>query len=293
MACLVAMGCAAGAEMRPRGKRNAVRIDKLERRVAAVEGRTPGAAPAAHRSSHLDARVGSLEARLARIEDKLDRLAQQPAPSPSPSGYQRPDPNKVYVVPLDDSPAVGPTDAPVTIVASVQFPEPYTHRVWPTLAQLRKDYGRELKMVFKTFVVHPYAVRSSIAACALAYQGVLDPAEPLIYDTANNTPGRQLDDAALEDIAKSLGVNLKQYRRDLATCEAGHKRDEVTLKALGQSGVPAFWINGRMLSGAQPIESFKRVIDDEFAKWKVAKQGGARAQTYYDSLMRDAAKATP
>jgi len=35
--CVVAMGCAAGAEMRPRGKRNSVKIEALEKRIATLE----------------------------------------------------------------------------------------------------------------------------------------------------------------------------------------------------------------------------------------------------------------
>ena len=36
----------------------------------------------------------------------------------------------------------------------------------------------------------------------------------------------------------------------------------------GVTGTPAFFINGRMLSGAQPFEKFKEVIDDELASSK-------------------------
>jgi protein-disulfide isomerase len=34
---------------------------------------------------------------------------------------------------------------------------------------------------------------------------------------------------------------------------------------VGVSGTPAFFINGRMLSGAQPFEKFKELIDEELA----------------------------
>jgi len=33
----------------------------------------------------------------------------------------------------------------------------------------------------------------------------------------------------------------------------------------GVNGTPAFFVNGRLLSGAQPFEEFKRVIDEELA----------------------------
>ena len=34
----------------------------------------------------------------------------------------------------------------------------------------------------------------------------------------------------------------------------------------GVNGTPAFFINGRMLSGAQPFEAFKKIIDEELAE---------------------------
>jgi len=32
------------------------------------------------------------------------------------------------------------------------------------------------------------------------------------------------------------------------------------------TGTPAFFVNGRLLSGAQPLEAFARVIDEELAR---------------------------
>ena len=34
----------------------------------------------------------------------------------------------------------------------------------------------------------------------------------------------------------------------------------------GVNGTPAFYINGRMISGAQPFEAFKKIIDEELAR---------------------------
>ena len=37
---------------------------------------------------------------------------------------------------------------------------------------------------------------------------------------------------------------------------------------VGVTGTPAFFINGRRISGALPYEEFKRIIDDELSKSK-------------------------
>ena len=49
------------------------------------------------------------------------------------------------------------------------------------------------------------------------------------------------------------------------TQEAG-QADVAQASKLGVTGTPAFYVNGRFLSGAQPFTSFKRLIDEELAK---------------------------
>lgn len=252
------------------------------------------AAPAAaDRTRDLERRVEQLERELAELKTKV---GGQP-PSPRPGARHRLDRDRRYRVQLDDSPALGPAHAPITIVAAVQFPEPYTHRAWPTLMQLLAE-NKDLRIVIKSFVVHPQHVRSSIAMCALAYQ-TRDPAraEAAIWDTAlqpdpvtgDTTTRRSLSDHELHDIAASLGLDLRRYNRDLATCEAAKSRDAAALGALGQVAVPVFWINGRPLEGAQPIESFRAMIVEEREAWRKAKAAGVRPERYYAKLIDGAA----
>jgi hypothetical protein len=90
---------------------------------------------------------------------------------------------------------------------------------------------------------------------------------------------------------RELRLDLKQYDRDLVTCQAGLVRDKKLLETLGQRGVPGFWINGRYLSGAQPIENFRTLIDDELAKARVDQAQGGNLSDYYERLMKAAATA--
>lgn len=264
----------------------------------------------AARISALEQRVATLEAQvlvLGRPEARTERPSNAdpapptpaPAPAPAPVPAARglvPDPAKTYAVPLDDSPLLGSAGAPVTIVAALQFPEPYTHRVMPTLMQLRAEYKTDLRIVVKLYVVHPRATTSSIAACATAFQDALEAMDVAIWDAAQDpalqpTPSaslRQLEDLELRELARALRLDLKQYDQDLATCKAGLARDTPVLSRLGLHGVPGFWINGRPLTGAQPIESFRKVIDEERQKWKADKARGGKASTYYERLIKGA-----
>lgn len=74
---------------------------------------------------------------------------------------------------------------------------------------------------------------------------------------------RDLKPATFEGYAKKLGLDVEQYKKDLASKELRDRieGDLAQARQLGVSGTPAFFINGRYLSGAQPITSFKRLID--------------------------------
>ncbi len=48
--------------------------------------------------------------------------------------------------------------------------------------------------------------------------------------------------------------------------QAAIKQDIEEGNRVGVSGTPAFFINGRLISGAQPLEAFVRVIEDELAR---------------------------
>ena len=43
------------------------------------------------------------------------------------------------------------------------------------------------------------------------------------------------------------------------------KTDHAEGSAIGVSGTPAFFVNGRFVNGAQPFEKFKQLIDEELA----------------------------
>ena len=74
---------------------------------------------------------------------------------------------------------------------------------------------------------------------------------------------RLLSDAQYEMWAKEIGLDVERFKRDLAS---GAVKDRVAedlaeAEKLGVTGTPAFFINGRFLSGAQPFANFKRMID--------------------------------
>ena len=79
---------------------------------------------------------------------------------------------------------------------------------------------------------------------------------------------RDLSEQTYEKYAAEIGLDLDKFKAD-SKSPAVQKRisgDMAQASKLGVTGTPAFFINGRFLSGAQPFSSFKRVIDEELAK---------------------------
>ena len=91
---------------------------------------------------------------------------------------------------------------------------------------------------------------------------------------------RALEDTDLDAKAKAVGLDMGRYNK----CYKANKfrtqieKDQRTAVSLGARGTPAFFINGRFLSGAQPLAAFTRLIDEELKK---AKDSGVSKSKYY------------
>ena len=79
---------------------------------------------------------------------------------------------------------------------------------------------------------------------------------------------RGMSEAKYLEYATELGLDVEKFKKDLKS-PAVLKRikvDTAQAQKLGVTGTPAFFVNGRFLSGAQPFDSFKRLIDEMLAK---------------------------
>ena len=79
-----------------------------------------------------------------------------------------------------------------------------------------------------------------------------------------------LDRPSLEKYAEELGLNMGKFKAalDSGKFKAQIDADKAESQKAGASGTPTFFINGNRLVGAQPVDAFKKVIDDELAKKK-------------------------
>lgn len=229
--------------------------------------------------------IAHLQAQIADLEQKIE-AAQAARPSlPTRPARRQPDPAAVYSVPVDGNPSDGPADALVTIVEGYEYACPFCERVRATLTQLRADYGDDLRVVHKSFVVHPQtATDAALAACAAHLQGRFARMDALLWERA--FAQRRFDEAHLETLTSEARLDLDRYRADMrGRCVDDIAEDQRELQAVGQGATPTFYINGRFLSGAQPIESFRAVIDEEMARARAAIREGTARRDYYDTFV--------
>ena len=202
---------------------------------------------------------------LASLNESLKTAAAAPKAAARPSGPNRPDPEKVYDIELGTAPIRGSESAKVTIVEWAYFQCPFCVRVNPTLEQIAKEYGDEVRFAFKhlPLSMHAKARAAHTASEAAHRQGKFWEMHDRIF--ANP---RDLSPETYLRYAKEIGLDIDQYNKDLASSSVRKVVDgdlEMARK-LGVTGTPSFFINGRFLSGAQPYASFASVIDRELAK---------------------------
>lgn len=198
---------------------------------------------------------------------KLDRAGAAPAAAAAaePTRRRGPEPERVYEVETAGSPSKGPDGAKVTVVEFSDFQCPFCGRVTPTLDQVQKTYGDDVRIVFKHLPlrIHPNAPKAAAASEAAKNQGKFWEMHDLIF--ANQ---RELTEEKFIGYAKQLGLDVERFKKDMASSDVAKRveADAAEAARLGVTGTPGFFINGKFFSGAKPFSEFKRMIDAELQK---------------------------
>jgi protein-disulfide isomerase len=194
------------------------------------------------------------------------------------------DGTEVYKIALADSPARGGSAPKVTLVAFSEFQCPFCARVTATLEELAKSYGDDLRIVFKhrPLPFHDRAQAAALAAEAAGEQGKFWEMHDKMFAQ------KPLDPATLEKYAGELGLDVGRWKAALAGSRAKNRLDADMKLAdqFGVSGTPTFFINGRMLMGAQPVEKFRALIDEEMKKADQKLAAGVARGSLYDETIK-------
>ncbi len=175
------------------------------------------------------------------------------------------DPPRVEPVLADHSPSRGPADAPIVLIEYTDFQCPFCGRVQPTLDALRDRYGDSIRMVFKNLplAMHQQAQFAAEAALCAGDQEGFWPMHDWLFANHKTISRETILAQATEqglDI-EALNVCLDEGRHSAAV-----EADMKEAGSFGITGTPGFVVNGRILTGAQPLENFIKVIDDELRR---------------------------
>lgn len=198
---------------------------------------------------------------LAPVSGVVPPLRAQPTRDAGSAGART-----ITRVRLEDKngPAIGPPDAPITVVEFIDYQCPNCARAHSTVAQILKKYGDRVRLVYRQnpLSIHKDARLAAEAALAAADMGKFRQ----MHDLLAGNPTR-LEREHLLGYARQIGLDEEAFAVAL---DSGAFRevvdaDRATLTRIGGDGTPHFFVNGRSLVGNQPLASFEKIIDEELA----------------------------
>jgi len=166
-------------------------------------------------------------------------------------------------------PERGGKNATVTIIEFSDYECPFCKRAEASVEQVLTKYGDKVRFVYRDFPLpmHANARPAAEAAHCAQAQGKFWEYHAKLFASSDLSADK------LKALATEVGLDRTKFDECVAKQEfkAAVDKDAADGADAGVNGTPAFFINGRMLSGAQPLEKFQEVIDEELARSKNAK----------------------
>lgn len=187
-------------------------------------------------------------------------------------------------VPIEGLPAFGSRDALVTLVAFVDHDCPYCARAAGTIDALRAAYGDRLRVVVasRPLPIHPGARDAAIAFLAADRLGKGEAMHARLLEGKH-----PIDADVIHAHASALGLDREAFdaaRAELAARDA-LRTSETLAAAVGAEGTPTFFVNGRRIVGAQPLATFRALVDEELASAERLVARGVRREDVYRTLV--------
>lgn len=256
-----------------------------------------GAQPVDKFEKLIDAELEKADAKVAsgtrkdRVYVELSKASfGTKAPTPTPTTARELDDGAIVRnVPVGASPVRGLATAPVTIVVFADYQCPFCKKSEATLKSLRDLYGDKIRIVWKDL---PLAFHGrAIPAAELALEARKQRGDKgfwTVHDLLMQST--TLEDSDLRRIAGQADLDVTKAMA--AVSERAHSaeraEDDRLVKKLGVTGTPQFFVNGRSLRGAQPIESFKAVVDAELVHAAKLVASGVTSARVYETILKTA-----
>jgi protein-disulfide isomerase len=162
---------------------------------------------------------------------------------------------------LKDTPVKGRTDAPVVLVEYADYECPYCQQIQPAIDKLAAEYAGKISIAFKDvpLPMHSNAQKAAEAAHCAGSQGKYWEYHDLLFTS------RQYGLPMLKEHARALKLDGSVFDRCLDSSQHADlvKTQLMEAQGLGLPGTPAFFINGRFLTGAVSYDILRQVVDEE------------------------------
>jgi protein-disulfide isomerase len=169
----------------------------------------------------------------------------------------------VYDVEVGNSPFYGNKDAKVTVVEFSDFECPYCAKGADVMTQIKKKYGKKVRLVFKHFPLpfHKKAKGASEVSLCLNEQ------KPELFWKAHDEMFKNQDKLGVEELkamAKKLGADTGKLDECLKSKKfiANIDADMTHGTQIGVKSTPTFFVNGQMITGAQDFKVFEELIEE-------------------------------
>jgi protein-disulfide isomerase len=167
-----------------------------------------------------------------------------------------------------DSPMLGPTTAPVTIVEFLDPECESCRAAFPFVKQLLEEYDERVRLVVRYFPLHNNSVLAATVTEAAGAQGMYWEMQEMLF-TRQSEWGEQRTPQTdiFISYATELGLNIEQFTADLQNPDylARIERDQADGEALGVTGTPTFFINGRRVEELS-ADAIIAMIEEELAR---------------------------
>lgn len=170
-------------------------------------------------------------------------------------------------IPIEDSPTKGPSDGLIELVVFTDFECPYCARASRELHEIFRRYPDKIRLVHKNYPIksHQAAELAARAGFAAHRQGKFWE----MHDALFSAIGSPLDEQRIEAMAIGLGLDVEQFREDIAStaATAALTADRKLAKKLGVTGTPTILVNGRTVD--EGISGVKDRLIEEFLRYNL------------------------
>ncbi len=191
------------------------------------------------------------------------KTADNATPTDQPAQQQT---YKRYVIPVDNEPTLGPANAAITLVMYSDYECPFCKKWYDEVFKpLQDHYGDKIKFVYKDFPL--YGKHENAAPAAEAADCAGDQGKYWEYQAKLFSSEKAYGQDTYLQYAGDLSLDGKQFQECLTTRKYAEEvqEDYDFASQLGVQSTPTFFVNGIPIVGAQPLQAFEQLIDQELA----------------------------